>query len=217
MRRGYARLVSHEDDVVEQVAGLKAEGCEEVLIEREASPSARQRLDQFLYDLSPGDELVTTSFETLGRSTGKLVVILHDLLAKKVAVRVLAPSRLILGAGEPISDFDLLAVLQRHETERMTERYRSGAGHNVRKRALTQAEAAEALARLGDGQSIAAVARDLGVDKGAVSQALSGRRKLGESLHAAPGRAPRAWRTSLSVRPAFELSRFTPSTGDEDG
>ena len=215
MRKGYARLINIEADLDSQIASLKAEACATILAERESGPSSRQRLDQFLYDLEMGDELILPAFETLGRSTGKLVVILHDLLAKQVVVRVLAPVRVALGAGPALSDLDLLALLQRHEAERMAERYNSGRGSNTRKRALTQAEAADALARLEAGESMTSVAKTLGVEMRAVSQAVSGRRKLGESLHSRPGRQPRTWITSLAKQPPFELACFPPA-GTED-
>ena len=218
MRRGYARLVADDPDLARQVGLLQAAGCEEVLIEREGGQVARQRLDQYLYDLAPGDEIWTVSFDAFGRTTGKLVVILNELTSKRVTVGVLEPRPVTIGPDSSGTDLELLALLDRHEADRMVERYRSegGAPRNVRKRALTQAEAAEALARFHAGESLAAIARTLDVDPGAVNQALSGRRKLGETLYKAPGGRPRPRRTTLSTRSGYEIARNTGADGSDE-
>jgi DNA invertase Pin-like site-specific DNA recombinase len=212
MRKGYASTAAG-CDLDDQVARLKAHGCVEALVEREIGPAARQRLDQYLYDLRPGDELALVSLEVLGRSTGKLVLILHDLFAKDVGVRVLQPDVDLKGLGD-----GLLAILQRHEMERSRDRYGGGdrPGPNTRKRALTAPEIAEAAARFEAGESIVAIAQSMQAHRGAVVQALNGRRRLGETFYRAAGGEPRRIRTSLSTRPPFEIAALD-GEGEPEG
>lgn len=213
MRRGYTHQVIDEADLEDQVAALSACGCDELLIERERGEPARIRLDEYLYNLAAGDELVVPRLDILGRSTGKLVVILEALLARQVSVTVLEPTRLTLSAALAPSGRELLELLARHEETRMDQRYRSGSvAPNVRRRRLDSDQAAEALRRFRAGESIAGIARALGVEPRIVNHALGGLRKRGESR--TPDGEIRVRPTSLGDPRPFEVTR-PKEAGDE--
>jgi DNA invertase Pin-like site-specific DNA recombinase len=217
MRRGYAHEVGEEEDLDAQAAMLAAYGCDEVLVERETGEPARLRLDEYLYNLRAGDELVVVGFEAFARTTGKLVVILDGLLERGVSVTALSPSPVTLDADRRFSAHELMQVLARHEAVRMHQRFHTGEGgaRNARRYRLDDARTAEALGRFQAGESIASIARDFGVDRRIVNAALSGRRIRGEQIDR-DGRV-RVRRTLLNA-PAFDILRTTRSGGnDGDG
>jgi len=203
MRRGYAHAVAGEADLEAQIRAITAFGCDELLVERETCPQARARLDEYLYNLPPGSELVAVRLEVFARSTGKLVTILADLIDRGVSVTVLEPSRLHLTPDGAWAE--LLERLALHEEVRMHQRYRGGgSAPNVRRRRLDPRRTALAVERFQAGDSIAAIARALEVEPRIVSHALSGVRKRGQSP---VGGVMRTRRTSLSEQPGFEITR----------
>jgi len=210
MRRGYARRLGEEDGLEAQVVALTAFGCEELLVEQETGEQARMRVDEYLYNLRAGEELVVERLEALGRTTGKLVVILEDLLKRGVAVTALEPARLTLSPDGDRGGRALLDILARHEEARMDQRYGSGSGggRNARRYKLDRDQTAEALERFNAGESLASIARALGVESRVVSAALSGLRTKGVS-----DGGLRRRRTSLQPRPAFEITRLGPRAG----
>ena len=70
-RIGYARVSTTDQDLDIQIAKLKAEGCSIVRSEKvsAASRDGRAELATVIDFLRPGDELVVTRLDRLGRDT----------------------------------------------------------------------------------------------------------------------------------------------------
>lgn len=92
-RIGYARVSTTDQDLDTQINKLKAEGCEVVRSEKVsgASRDGRNELATVLDFLRPGDELVVTRLDRLGRSTRDVLNLIHECEQKGAVVTVLDP------------------------------------------------------------------------------------------------------------------------------
>lgn len=90
---GYARVSTTDQDYEGQVERLKAEGC--TIIRKEkvsaASRDGRDELSAILDFLRPGDELMVTRLDRLGRSTRDVLNIVHECDVKGASLTVLEP------------------------------------------------------------------------------------------------------------------------------
>jgi DNA invertase Pin-like site-specific DNA recombinase len=92
-RIGYARVSTTDQDLDTQLDRLKAEGCEVIRFEKVsgASRAGRTELQTILDFLRPGDELVVTRVDRLGRDTRDVLNIVHDCDRRQAFVTVLEP------------------------------------------------------------------------------------------------------------------------------
>src|SRR4051812_30119936 len=92
-RIGYARVSTIEQDLDTQLARLKAEGCEIVRSEKVsgASRDGRTELATVIEFLRPGDELVVTRLDRLGRDTRDVLNLIHECEQRGAHVTVLDP------------------------------------------------------------------------------------------------------------------------------
>ncbi len=92
-RIGYARVSTTDQDLETQISKLKAEGCEVVRSEKVsgASRDGRNELATVLDFLRPGDELVVTRLDRLGRSTRDVLNLVHECEQRGADVTVLDP------------------------------------------------------------------------------------------------------------------------------
>jgi DNA invertase Pin-like site-specific DNA recombinase len=92
-RFGYARVSTTDQDLDGQVAQLKSHGCEIVRSEKVsgASREGRVELSTVIEFLRPGDELVVTRLDRLGRDTRDVLNLIHECEQKGAAVTVLDP------------------------------------------------------------------------------------------------------------------------------
>ncbi len=92
-RIGYARVSTADQDLDTQRAKLKAEGCEIVRSEKVSGGSrdGRTELATVLEFLRPGDELVVTRLDRLGRDTRDVLNIVHECERRGASVTVLDP------------------------------------------------------------------------------------------------------------------------------
>ncbi|GAA4129549.1 recombinase family protein [Aminobacter aganoensis] len=92
-RIGYARVSTTDQNLETQINKLKAEGCEVVRSEKVsgASREGRSELATVLDFLRPGDELVVTRLDRLGRSTRDVLNLVHECEQKGAHVTVLDP------------------------------------------------------------------------------------------------------------------------------
>ena len=92
-RIGYARVSSVDQDLENQLAKLKGEGCEVIRSEKisGASRDGRNELATVLQFLRPGDELVVTRLDRLGRDTRDVLNIVHECEQRKAFVTILDP------------------------------------------------------------------------------------------------------------------------------
>ncbi len=92
-RIGYARVSTIDQDLELQLAKLKAEGCAIVRSEKVSGGSreGRAELATVLAFLRPGDELVVTRLDRLGRDTRDVLNLIHDCEQREAFVTVLDP------------------------------------------------------------------------------------------------------------------------------
>src|SRR3954464_10307141 len=79
-RIGYARVSTTDQDLETQLAKLKAEGCGIIRSEKVSGGSrdGRAELATVVEFLRPGDELVVTRLDRLGRDTRDVLNLIHE-------------------------------------------------------------------------------------------------------------------------------------------
>ena len=92
-RIGYARVSTTDQDLEVQLARLKAEGCAIIRSEKVSGGSrdGRAELATILEFLRPGDELVVTRLDRLGRDTRDVLNLIHEAEQRGAFVTVLDP------------------------------------------------------------------------------------------------------------------------------
>ena len=92
-RIGYARVSTIDQDLDGQLAKLKAEGCGVVRSEKVSGGSleGRSELATVLEFLRPGDELMVTRLDRLGRDTRDVLNLIHEAEQRGAFVTVLDP------------------------------------------------------------------------------------------------------------------------------
>ncbi|ESX09923.1 resolvase [Mesorhizobium sp. LSJC265A00] len=92
-RIGYARVSTTDQDLETQVAKLKAEGCSIIRSEKVsgATREGRAELATIIDFLRPGDELVVTRLDRLGRDTRDVLNLIHECEQRGAFVTVLDP------------------------------------------------------------------------------------------------------------------------------
>jgi DNA invertase Pin-like site-specific DNA recombinase len=92
-RIGYARVSTTDQDLDIQIARLKGEGCEIVRSEKVSGGSreGRYELETVIQFLRPGDELVVTRLDRLGRDTRDVLNLIHECEERQACVTVLDP------------------------------------------------------------------------------------------------------------------------------
>ncbi len=169
-RIGYARVSSIDQDLDIQLAKLKAEGCEIVRSEKVsgASREGRAELATVVQFLRPGDELVVTRLDRLGRDTRDVLNLIHECEQKSAFVTVLDPHVSTRGEMGHIV-LTVLGMVAQMERRFIKERQRDGIDqakaegvYRGGKRRLDRAEVT-ALSIAGHGP--AAIARALGCSR----------------------------------------------------
>ncbi|TPW25982.1 recombinase family protein [Pararhizobium mangrovi] len=92
-RIGYARVSTLDQDLDHQAERLKAEGCSVVRSEKVSGGSreGRTELDTIIAFLRPGDELVVTRLDRLGRDTRDVLNLVHECEQREAHLTVLDP------------------------------------------------------------------------------------------------------------------------------
>ena len=101
-RIGYARVSTIDQDLETQLTRLKAEGCGIIRSEKVSGGSreGRPELATIIEFLRPGDELVVTRLDRLGRDTRDVLNIVHECDQRQAFVTVLDQARLARAAME---------------------------------------------------------------------------------------------------------------------
>lgn len=91
---GYGRVSTNEQDTELQKRRLQEAGCTTVRCEKVSGKSreGRDELASILDFIRPGDLLVVTKLDRLGRSTRDVLNIVHELEQRGAALRVLEPA-----------------------------------------------------------------------------------------------------------------------------
>lgn len=177
-RIGYARVSTLDQDLDVQLARLKAEGCKVIRSEKVsgASRTGRTELATILEFLRPGDELVVTRIDRLGRDTRDVLNLVHEVEQRGACVTVLDPFVSTKGEiGQVV--LTVLGMMAQMERRFIKERQREGITkakaegvYTGGKRRLDR-ERIKALA--GNGMAVTEIARQLGCSRMQVYRVLA--------------------------------------------
>jgi DNA invertase Pin-like site-specific DNA recombinase len=169
---GYARVSTDAQDLTNQLAALKAAGCEKIFRDKLTGAHAdRPQLQKLLRTVTQGDAVLVAAVDRLSRDTTDLLVIARDLEKAGAGLRSLA---------EPLIDttsdfkelilaiFGIAAKLERRRIIDRTARGRADAKAKGvkfgRKPKLTQHQKREAIRRRDkDGETLRSIARSYNV------------------------------------------------------
>lgn len=124
---GYARVSTDDQHPEAQGDALRAAGCERVFVDigQSGRLARRPELDACLAYLRPGDVLVVTKLDRLGRSVRNLIEQCLDLDTRGVQLRVLHQGiDTTTPAGKLL--FHMLAAVAEFERDLIVERTRDG-------------------------------------------------------------------------------------------
>ena len=126
-RIGYARVSTMDQDLETQLTKLKAEGCEVIRSEKMsgASRNGRTELAAVLEFLRPGDELVVTRLDRLGRDTRDVLNLIHECEQRGAFVTVLDPHVCTRGEMGHVV-LTVLGMVAQMERRFIKERQREG-------------------------------------------------------------------------------------------
>ncbi|TPI28792.1 recombinase family protein [Mesorhizobium sp. B3-1-9] len=132
-RIGYARVSTVDQDLETQLAKLQAEGCEVIRSEKVSGGSrdGRAELATVLEFLRPGDELVVTRLDRLGRDTRDVLNLIYECEQKGAFVTVLDPHVSTRGEMGHIV-LTVLGMVAQMERRFIKERQREGIEHAKR-------------------------------------------------------------------------------------
>jgi DNA invertase Pin-like site-specific DNA recombinase len=176
---GYARVSTRVQSTDRQVADLLAFGVrrDDLYVDQGVSGAraSRPQFDRAIEALEPGDTLVITTLDRLGRSTQNMLDFAQALRDRGAGLRVLN-----LGGGDvdtatPMGSmlFTIMAALAQMEHDIKRERIidsiskRRAAGKNLggRPRRITDSQVRSAMRLVEAGEPAAQVARDLGMSR----------------------------------------------------
>lgn len=126
---GYARVSTNEQDLGLQLDALRKAGCQEKFIFTDkvsGSKTERYGLENCLKILEPGDTLLVWRLDRLGRSMSHLVMLIEDLLKKKIAFKSICDGSIdtTTASGELV--FNIFSSLAQFERRVIEERTRAG-------------------------------------------------------------------------------------------
>jgi DNA invertase Pin-like site-specific DNA recombinase len=174
---GYARVSTTDQNTDIQVAALKAAGCSIIRTERVSGGSreGRDELATVIEFLRPGDVLVVTKLDRLGRNTRDVLNLVHEIESKGAHLRVLEPAistdgpmgKMVLTVLGMVAEMEL-GFIRARQMEGIAKAKAAGV-YTGGKRRLNH----EAIrAAHGAGVSIAAIAREHGCSRQAVYDVL---------------------------------------------
>lgn len=167
---GYARVSSDDQNLSIQNRELDRAGCAIVFEEKRsgAKRGGRNQLELALRVLLPGDKLVVTRLDRLGRSLRDLANIAHEIEASGAHLKVIEQSvDTATSAGRAF--FGMPAVFAQFETDVRRERQAEGIAQAKKAGVYTggkrRIDRQDVLERLAAGSGPAEVARVLGVSR----------------------------------------------------
>ena len=168
---GYARVSTQDQKLAGQLDALKAAGATTIYREKISGTRAdRPQLAKLMVALRPGDVVVVTKLDRLGRSTRELLDLIDRIGKAGASFRSL---------GDPLWDTSsaqgrllstLLASIAEFERELIRERTGEGRKRAMaagvkfgRKRKLSDYQRKEAIRRRNAGETLSAIAKSYGV------------------------------------------------------
>lgn len=183
---GYARVSTREQNPASQEAELRADGAEKVFVDHGESSRISERPEwlRCLDQLREGDTLVIRALDRIAGSERMAIEIIRDLARRGVRLKSLTEPFLDVDTRTPMGEaiVGIMAVMAQLRVDTIRENTRRGLAHaraqgrvGGRPTVMTQ-ERTEAAAKLhAEGQSVAHIARVLGVGESSVRRALTKR------------------------------------------
>jgi DNA invertase Pin-like site-specific DNA recombinase len=175
---GYARVSTQDQDFARQVEALKAAGAGKIRSEKISGARAdRPQLAKLMASLQPGDTLMVTKIDRLGRSTRELLELIHRISEAGARFHSLGDPLFSTASSQGKLLVTLLAAIAEFERDLIRERTGDG-----RKRAMANGvkfgrpsklspfQRKEALKRRGAGETLAAIAKSYAVDISTISR-----------------------------------------------
>jgi len=177
MRYGYARVSGTSQDLTDQMARLKAEGCDVIYSEKVTGTRAdRTEFTALLDVLVEGDTLIVTKLDRFARSAEDGITIIKALMRRGVRVHILnmgivedSPSgRLMLTILSGFAEFERDMIVERLAEGKAQARQREGYREG-RPRKYTAQQITHAMTLL-DAHSYAEVERMTGISKATLTR-----------------------------------------------
>lgn len=176
---GYARVSTRDQDTDRQQQDLIAAGVrrDDLYTDHGVSGgrASRPEFDKALEALHPGDTLVITTLDRLGRSTQNMLTLAQDLRERQIGLRVLNLGGSDIDTSTPMGAmmFTVMSALAQMELDIKRERIndsvikRRAAGQDLggRKQKYTDSQIRNARRLIDSGEPATAVARDLGMSR----------------------------------------------------
>jgi len=177
---GYARTSTTDQlaGLDDQIATLRAHGCDRIWSEQVSSMAARDQLNAALDYAREGDVFVVTKPDRLARSVRTMLDTVEMLRAKGVEVRILSMG---VDTSTPTGKLMLtvLSGVAEWEREIMLERQRAGIAkakaEGKYKGRVRKVDRVQALLLRSEGLTMRQIGDRLGVDPSNVSRAIRGR------------------------------------------
>lgn len=116
VKYGYARVSTAGQDLESQIEELRKQGCkqENIFAEKFTGTKTKQRkeLQRLLDVIKPGDELIVTKLDRLGRKTVDIIKLIDELLKQGIVVNVLSMGRLDNSASGKLMTTVVLAFAE---------------------------------------------------------------------------------------------------------
>ncbi|MEO5324271.1 recombinase family protein [Mesorhizobium sp. CC13] len=179
-RIGYARVSTTDQDLETQIFKLRTEGCEVVRSEKVsgASREGRSELATVLDFLRPGDELMVTRLDRLGRSTRDVLNLVHECEQKGAVVTVLDPHVSTRGEMGHLV-LTVLGMVAQMERRFIKERQREGIekakANGIYRGAKPRIDRAAILDLHAKGTRATAIAKEVGCSRMQVYRVLNGK------------------------------------------
>lgn len=191
---GYARVSTREQNPDAQIAELRAAGCDRVFVDHGVSSRVKDRPEWVacLAYLRSGDTLAFRALDRLAGSETMALEVVAELLHKGISLKSLTEPALNVDTSSPMGEavVGFMAVLAqlrvatiRENTRRGLEYARSQGRVGGRPTVMTPERITAAKSMHQQGQTIAQIARVLGVGASSVSRAL---RQVQTSAQVAP-------------------------------
>lgn len=180
-RVGYARVSTTDQDLDTQLIRLKAEGCGVIRSEKVSGGSreGRAELMTIIEFLRPGDELVVTRLDRLGRDTRDVLNIVHECDQRQAFVTVLDPHVTTRGETGRIV-MTVLGMVAQLERRFIKERQREGIekakADGVYRGGKRRLDRKQLVAMANAGHGAAAIAKALGCSRMHVYRVLASER-----------------------------------------
>jgi DNA invertase Pin-like site-specific DNA recombinase len=170
---GYARVSTQDQDLSGQLEALKAAGATTVYREKVSGVRAdRPQLAKLMASLKPGDVVVVTKLDRLGRSTRELLDLIDRIGKAAASFRSLGDPLWDTGSAQGRLLSTLLAAIAEFERELIRERTGDGRKRAMaagikfgRKRKLSDFQRSEAIKRRDAGEPLAEIAKSYAVSE----------------------------------------------------